>query len=121
MRLRISPLSTALTAHTHIQEVESSLVALRNQKLKEERDAQQKAAKKSASRPLPMPHARFAPRPCSRCSIFVATHSPPSVLPTLLLPPTAAAKAKPQLKGNIEGDLDDVRYSQEALDEYDFM
>ena len=36
--------------------------------------------------------------------------------------PTAAAKAKPQLKGNIEGDLDDVRYEREALDDsYDFM
>ena len=35
---------------------------------------------------------------------------------------TAAAKAKPQLKGNIDGDLDDVRYAREALDdEYDFM
>ena len=117
-----APFCGAHCPHPHHQELESSLVALRNQKLKEERDAQQKAAKKSASRPLPMPHALFAPRPCSRCSIFVATHSPPSVLPTLLLHPTAAAKAKPQLKGNIEGDLDDVRYEREALDDsYDFM
>ena len=37
-------------------------------------------------------------------------------------PPSVAAKAKPQLKGNIEGDLDDVRYEREALDDsYDFM
>jgi hypothetical protein len=46
--------------HAH-QEVESSLVALRNQKLKEERDAQQKAAKKSALRPL-VPHTHAPAR-----------------------------------------------------------
>ena len=70
-----APFCGAHCPHPHHQEVESSLVALRNQKLKEERDAQQKAAKKSALPGAP-PCQHTHMRTCALPVIPSRCHSP---------------------------------------------
>ncbi len=78
---------------------------MRNQKLKEEKEAQAKSSKKGACTGLPLI--------CTHLPLF-SSHTSPH--------PTASAKAKPTLKGNVDDDLDDVRYATTAMDdEYDFM
>ena len=87
------------------QELESVIIAARNAKLKEEKEAALRNAKKGAS--LSLAHAR------------ASGHA--AALTRLRTP--ALSKGKPTLsKASLEGDLDDVRYTSASIDDdYDFM
>lgn len=96
---------------------------MRNQKLKEEKEAQTKGKKgapacaRGASRCSRLPRGRSRPARSAAAPPHLST---PPHRPRPFLPP-AATKGKPALKaGNLEGgDLEDAAYANAALDSVD--